>query len=414
MTTRIEQVESALTKLAHDIDTTGAGHGNSSLLQHFGWNCPPLNTKQLSLVARTLAAKIASVPEDRLNSKFTPDAVIAAIDSFTGTTLPYFWNGNAAQAVPAYFALINWIDSVFEPVYSRERDWEKMAADGLLPKQITKKLQNYKASIGHFDKEFATLGEKIAYIQQAHDAAESLPTDLENLRSARDEVIESKTAAERSSILAEKSYEEIQQLLLSIQESEQEARRLVENTEDAYSAATTRGLGESFQRRAESLSNSMWTWVAGLTIALGLGALTGHYRVQSLQQLLATNASSGAITLNMVLAILSVAAPIWFAWLATKQIGHRFRLSEDYAFKASVAQAYEGYRREAARVDPDFAKRLFGSALDRLDEAPIRFVEHETFGSPWHEFARRRGSKSSASETPQKPVLVSSQAQDGE
>ena len=91
--------------------------------------------------------------------------------------------------------------------------------------------------------------------------------------------------------------------------------------------------------------------------------------------------------MQAVLSLLSVGAPLWFAWLATKQIGQRFRLAEDYAFKASVAKAYEGYRKEAARIDPAFEHRLFGSALTRLDEAPLRLVETGTHGSPWHELA---------------------------
>jgi hypothetical protein len=80
-----------------------------------------------------------------------------------------------------------------------------------------------------------------------------------------------------------------------------------------------------------------------------------------------------------------VGAPVWFSWLATKQIGQRFRLAEDYAFKASVAKAYEGYKLEATRLDPNFEKRLFASALTRLDEAPLRLVETGSPGSPWHE-----------------------------
>jgi len=60
-------------------------------------------------------------------------------------------------------------------------------------------------------------------------------------------------------------------------------------------------------------------------------------------------------------------------------------LAEDYAYKASVSKAYEGYRREAAQLDEDFQKRLFASALTRLDEQPLRFVENESHGSPWHE-----------------------------
>ena len=68
--------------------------------------------------------------------------------------------------------------------------------------------------------------------------------------------------------------------------------------------------------------------------------------------------------------------------------GERFRLSEDYAFKASVSKAYEGYRREAANLDEAFAARLFSSALTRLDEAPLRLVETENHGSPWHELIK--------------------------
>lgn len=83
--------------------------------------------------------------------------------------------------------------------------------------------------------------------------------------------------------------------------------------------------------------------------------------------------------------MLSVGAPIWFAWLSTKQIGQRFRLSEDYAFKASISKAYEGYRREAHRIDPALESQLLRSALSRLDEQPLRLVESASYGSPWHE-----------------------------
>jgi hypothetical protein len=83
--------------------------------------------------------------------------------------------------------------------------------------------------------------------------------------------------------------------------------------------------------------------------------------------------------------LLSIGAPIWFAWLSTKQIGQRFKLSEDYAFKAAVSRAYEGFRREAARIDPVMEARLLESALSRLDEQPLRFMDADNHGSPWQE-----------------------------
>ncbi|HCI6409444.1 TPA: hypothetical protein NPO89_004172 [Klebsiella quasipneumoniae subsp. similipneumoniae] len=71
--------------------------------------------------------------------------------------------------------------------------------------------------------------------------------------------------------------------------------------------------------------------------------------------------------------------------MATKQIGQRFRLSEDYAFKASISRAYEGFRSEASRIDKNLEVKLLASALSRLDELPLRLVETETHGSPYHE-----------------------------
>ena len=102
----------------------------------------------------------------------------------------------------------------------------------------------------------------------------------------------------------------------------------------------------------------------------------------------AQNAShDGGVWIDLLLTILSVGAPVWFAWVSTKQIGQRFRLAEDYGYKASISKAYEGYRREAALLDPAFQARLFSSALTRLDEIPLRLVETDTHGSPWHELA---------------------------
>lgn len=77
--------------------------------------------------------------------------------------------------------------------------------------------------------------------------------------------------------------------------------------------------------------------------------------------------------------------------MATKQISQRFKLAEDYDFKASVAKAYEGYKKEAAKIDKEFEARLFNVALTRLEEAPLRLVESANHGSPSHEFLDKSG-----------------------
>lgn len=54
-------------------------------------------------------------------------------------------------------------------------------------------------------------------------------------------------------------------------------------------------------------------------------------------------------------------------------------------FKALVAKANKGYRREAAKLDENPELRLFSSALTRLEKAPLRLMETEHHGSPCHE-----------------------------
>lgn len=130
----------------------------------------------------------------------------------------------------------------------------------------------------------------------------------------------------------------------------------------------------------------MGHWVLGLLTLLITGGIIGYYRFEALAKSLEnTNPQGVVVWMNIVLSLISLAVPIWLAWLATKQINQRFRLSEDYAFKASVAKAYEGYRRDAARIDEAFEARLFSSALSRLEEAPLRLIETDSHGSPWHE-----------------------------
>ena len=65
--------------------------------------------------------------------------------------------------------------------------------------------------------------------------------------------------------------------------------------------------------------------------------------------------------------------------------------SKDYAFKASVAKAYEGYKKEAAKIDEEFEARLFNVALTRLEEAPLRLVDSVNHGSPTHEIVEKTG-----------------------
>ena len=107
------------------------------------------------------------------------------------------------------------------------------------------------------------------------------------------------------------------------------------------------------------------------------------------KQLLDQSSVDGTkFAIQLIVIAVGLGAPIWLAWMATKQIGYRFRLAEDYEFKAAVAKAYEGYRKEAVSIDPKLAERLFESTMKRFDEHPLRLVERTTAGSPFGEIGR--------------------------
>ena len=160
-------------------------------------------------------------------------------------------------------------------------------------------------------------------------------------------------------------------------------------------------MAAAFSERSKELARSMWFWIVGLVAALATGSFLGTNQLLALSDAFSSpGASASVIVLNILLSILSVGAPVWFAWLSTKQIGQRFRLSEDYGFKASVSRAYEGFRREAARFDEDMGAKLLGSALARLDELPLRLVEEQSHGSPWHELTSSDVVKKAMNEIP--------------
>ena len=69
---------------------------------------------------------------------------------------------------------------------------------------------------------------------------------------------------------------------------------------------------------------------------------------------------------------LPVVAPVvWLAWFAAKQYGYASRLSEDYAYKAASAMAFEGYKRES--TDDATKLKLLETAINNFGDNPMTF-----------------------------------------
>ncbi len=396
MNRTIEEICKALDAL--QIVVLNAWADDRILNEVYGWHHPSLTRHDLANLPRNLSIRLKSLSPETIEADLETRIVdIPRKLHSLHSIIPHMYNGNGAQAIPAYISTIKAVTVLLDPLFS----WEVLADNKAMPPQLIKKLRGIQAEIENIIPEKEVLYSQIKLINDATSTAESLPADLQSLTEARKKIDDIQIKSSELFNLIDGHSKNSTEMYNQLDERKKEADKLVDKCEEAYRITTTHGLASAFEQRAARLSTTMWVWVGGLLSTLIMGALLGSYRIELLSnELSRSNPHWGIIVIHIIISALSIGAPIWFAWLATKQIGQRFRLSEDYAFKASVAKAYEGYRKEAVRIDQSFESRLFGSALTRLEEAPLRLIEQDAHGSPWHELFGSNKLKEALKTTP--------------
>ncbi|HEB3532466.1 TPA: hypothetical protein RZC51_004009 [Burkholderia cenocepacia] len=349
---------------------------------HNNWSFPGLTRPELIEEAQSIIDLIEERGTDEIgDAQPRLHDYVRRLAHLHGQTIPNLW-GNAGQAVSAYMLTLAGLRRLLVSVLPSDDG----AETAIKLRKLTSQVRGMEARLNGLEPRTASLASMIERIEQAYDAADQLPTDLESLSEARRKLADLVQEATKDQLHLLGVRENADKVDESLRKSTENAEAVLQRCETAYSAATSVGLAAAFNERSDTLATSMWVWVGGLVVALGSGSYFGSERLRALSELFKLpNPSTSVVILNLLLSLLSVGAPVWFAWLATKQIGQRFRLAEDYAFKASISRAYEGFRREAARFDKDMEARLLASALTRLDELPLRLVETDTHGSPWHE-----------------------------
>lgn len=374
-----KQLEEILTQLGRDIP-----EGSAIGVAHQNWSFPALSRSELGDEVLSIIDLINENDTDELgdHAELIAD-YIKRLEFLRNHNIAQIW-GNAAQAIPAFLFTLKGLNDALKPIL--RKDFQAEASQKF--KQVSNQLRGMEARLKGLEPRTGSLSTMVERIEQAYHAADQLPADLELLTESREKIFRTLSSSELDKNQISRILEEVSELKIQLENSAADAKGVVEKCQTAYSAATSVGLAAAFSERSETLSKSMWVWVVGLILALSIGSFFGSHRLIALADLLNTpNVSTSLIILNLLFTLLSVGPAIWFSWLSTKQIGQRFRLSEDYAFKASISRAYEGFRREAARFDKEMEAKLLTSALTRLDELPLRVMEKESYGSPWHELA---------------------------
>ncbi|MFC4862105.1 hypothetical protein ACS8MQ_13265 [Pseudomonas sp. MAHUQ-62] len=372
----LEKVIAQLAAVVPNEEPFGNAHNN--------WSFPGLTRAELVEEAQSIIDMIDENEVEELGSSESRIKDYARrLAHLQQQTIPQLWS-NAGTAVPAYMLTLAGLRKTLEPVLTKDKRAEALAT----LRKLTTQLRGMEARVKGLEPRTASLTTMVERIEQAYNAADQLPADLEMLAEAQQNIDQLVKVATKDQGLIVGLREQADLLDTQLKKSAEDAEGVLERCETAYSAATSVGLAAAFSERSNALSKSMWIWVVGLVAALSAGSIFGTAQLHALSELIKVpDASASVIVLNLLLSLLSVGAPVWFSWLATKQIGQRFRLAEDYAFKASISRAYEGFRREAARFDKDMEAKLLTSALTRLDELPLRLVETDSHGSPWHELA---------------------------
>ncbi|MFL6675043.1 MAG: hypothetical protein ACJ8LG_17355 [Massilia sp.] len=363
------------------------------------WTFPGLTKSELVEAADELVSSIREFGTEDLGPHEKQLASYVPRLSFLRTQTVPNMPGNPGAAVPTYFLTLDGLSKALAPVL---KNLDGVTAESRHAAQrVLKRLRDLETRLDNAEPRSGKVSDMLERIEQAYEAADQLPADLQSLTEAREKIKALLTAAEADLgkiRQAELHADSTGRILTS---KEKEATSVLEHCHSAYAAATSQGLAAAFAERSTKLAWSMWFWVVAFAVALGIGAWVGTQRIHEIGELFKNPAMTNwALGINLLLAALSVGGAIWFGWLATKQINQRFRLAEDYAFKASVSRAYEGYRREAARIDKDMEAKLLASALARLDEQPLRFVERENHGSPLHELAASEAVKSAIKSVP--------------
>jgi hypothetical protein len=385
----MSQISAELDQLAAALKSA-LGSNEPFSVAHNNWSFPGLTRDELAsrIIAISMLIKERATDQEPSNNKLLADYP-RRIAYLRSATLPNLW-GNPSVGVPAFLVTLEGLEAALMeglPAAGESAN-EALAEAAKGSRRAIERLRGIEGRLSEIEPRQENLAKMIAEIESAHEAAGQLPTDLQTLRDIREDVAKLATQSQEDRRNLGQLLEAATQDRATLQELANEAKKIVEQCHSAYAATTSQGLAAAFTERSSRLATTTWVWVAGLVAALLVGSALGSRQLRTLSDAInISNLNWGYVIVDAFLALLSIGAPVWFAWLATKQIGQRFRLTEDYGFKASISRAYEGYRREAVRIDAALEARLFSSALSRLDEHPLRLVEPTSHGSPWHELA---------------------------
>lgn len=388
----VERIKSTWSPYYSDLDVT--------MLASQGYPHLPMSPNDLIDLCGDLIDRLELISNDQLNSS---PYLVSHLENITNRCDAIIFtsiNTDINAVAKSTFDFLFWASSLLPP-RAVEVNWDRVDQRSLVPKELSARLRTLEARLTDLEPRSEQVKAKIDEIDAARDSADTLPVVMAELKRNEDELRKLMIASQRHNEQIAAAWEDSNRLHKSFEDIDKSAKELIKEAERTFRIAVSGGLASAFSERAKSLSYAGIAWIALLVVSIGFGVGIGTWRLDQLHSLLTKDADSFVVSLNVLASIIGIGGPIWLAWLSTKNISQSFRLAEDYAYKASISKAYEGYRTEALRLDPKFANKLFDSALDRLDELPSRVLHVSEPTSPVAELLGNENFKAFASEVPE-------------
>ncbi len=241
--------------------------------------------------------------------------------------------------------------------------------------------------IAHHEK----IEEQKAIIDAAVEAAET--TDKE-LVAVKDKVLADQTAVATLLAGATKNQADLKQHADALQTLIESSQAMLDEIKDQKSDAdkqiatgtelltnanaqltkalqdiNRQGLAGAFATQADKVAGERGKWVLAFCASIAWLIFVAY-------SIISGTPGNGAPVFdpNSLLRGLPFAAPaIWLGWFSARQIGLLARIQQDYAYKASTAVAFEGYKKEVASAnDQALSKQLLETAVTNFGENPVR------------------------------------------
>ncbi len=290
---------------------------------------PFLHSEDLVYFPKMLSEKIGRMTkfEPSENDVEIIDSIIYSLDKaqLNLNHLNHSSTNISGPAIASYLVSMLYISAELNELFS----FEILNNKELLPKKIINRLGLYQSNLQVIGEKMGDLEGKIDTINEAYDAAESLPTTLKSLRETNEEINQLNESSEKNAnsiggILEQAKYEskEINEIKTAVtqlhnnvakeagdylNELKIKAQGYIDKCEEAFRTTTSKGLAGAFEDKAKKLNASIRLWVAGLITALGAGAVVGYTRLHALEAYLSNpNASGIKLTIQLILSMLSV------------------------------------------------------------------------------------------------------------